>query len=289
LRGGTYGSTTTESDLGKAGTATSRITITAYPGEKPLVKGWINLNGAYTTISHLEIDGSNALYTTQRHTGCPTTASEALTITASGVIFEHNDYYQSIASLRSNGIGVGWWGTADNTVIRYNTIHDVGGCAAYDHLIYLAHGNNVQVYGNWMWNDGHGWGLQIYPGPTNAKVYNNVIDGAGSGMTIGDNGGLTSTGNQAYHNVILNSVGMTTESGYHICGGALTGAAPVAGSNNSFTSNVAYNNPCGIGGETNVAMSANSTANPLFVDAANHDYRLTSSSPAATWGLWDGN
>ena len=48
-------------------------------------------------------------------------------------------------------------------MIRYNRIHDVGQCAAYDQMIYACHGRNTQIYDNWMWNDPHGWGVQIYP------------------------------------------------------------------------------------------------------------------------------
>jgi len=36
-------------------------------------------------------------------------------------------------------------------------------------------------------------------------------------------------------------------------------------------------------------MANNVTSNPQFVNAAGHDYRVTSTSPAATWELWNGN
>ena len=68
-------------------------------------------------------------------------------------ILQYDDYFQSMPSLRGNGIGIGFWGHADNTIIRYSKIHDVGQCEAYDHLIYLSHGNNVRIYDNWLWND----------------------------------------------------------------------------------------------------------------------------------------
>ena len=59
---------------------------------------------------------------------------------------------------------MGFWGQADNTVIRFERIHDVGQCEAYDHLIYVSHGNNVQIYDNWLYNDPHGDAVQLYPG-----------------------------------------------------------------------------------------------------------------------------
>ena len=157
---------------------------------------------------------------------------------------------------------------------------------AYDHGVYVGDGDSVQVYGNWIWNNPHGWGVQIYPGPTNARVHGNVVDSTGGGFCVSDEGSATATGNQVYNNVVLNSGGMTTQSGYFIAGAGLSGAGPVPGSNNSFTSNDAFNNP--VGSAPNVAVSNNLTADPQFVDAAAHNYALGSSSPLASWGLWDG-
>ena len=134
-----------------------------------------------------------------------------MTIVGHNDVLQYDDYYQSVPSLRSSGIGIGFWGDADNTIIRYSKIHDVGQCQAYDHLIYLSHGNNVQIYGNWLWNDPHGRGVQLYPAPTNARVFNNVIDHAGEGFVIGNETGDTVSGNQIYNNIITNSTGLPTE------------------------------------------------------------------------------
>src|SRR5207244_3198492 len=148
--------------------------------------------------------------------------------------------------------------------------------------------NGAQIYDNWMWNDSHGWGMQIYPGVTNARVYKNVVDGAGAGFVIGDDGSMTTTGNQVYNNIVANSTGMSTQSGYFITGAALAGAAPVPGSNNSFTNNDAYNNPAGVGGQANVTMSGNTTSDPQFISATAHNYQVASTSPFASWGMWNG-
>ena len=150
----------------------------------------------------------------------------------------------------------------------------------------MGDGDSIQVYGNWIWNNAHGWGIQVYPGPTNARIHDNVIDANGGGFTISDDGNATSTGNQVYNNVVVNSVGMTSQSGYYIAGAALSGAGPVAGSNNSFTSNDAFNNP--VGTAPNVTLAGNLTTDPQFVDAGSHNYAVSSSSALASWGLWDG-
>ena len=157
-------------------------------------------------------------------------------------ILEYDDYYQSVPSLRGTGIGIGFWGRPrqhDHPLL--SKIHDVGQCQAFDHLIYLSHGNNVRIYDNWLWNDPHGRGVQLYPAPTNARVFNNVIDHVGEGFVIGNEPGDTVSGNQIYNNIITNSTGLPWE---HIPGEAihdLYGGA--RGRGNTFHNNMLYGNP----------------------------------------------
>jgi hypothetical protein len=188
--------------------------------------------------------------------------SNGLEIDGQGDIFEHNNFYQSVASLRGNGIGVGWNGQADHAIVRSNRIHDVGGCKDYDQMIYLDRGNGVQIYGNWMWNDPHGWGVQLYPDAVGAHVYNNVID----------------------HNVVLNSTGLT-KSGLSR-GVGISEFEP--GSGNTFTSNDVFSNPGGVGNDPDLLLSANTTRNPSLVNVGAHDDSVAPGSPLASWGLWNG-
>ena len=286
LLSGTYGSISTDHVLNNSGTATGQITITTAPGATAKIDGLIEMQASYLTLSGLNIDGSNNLYSSQRSgTNCPYPVSNGLEIDGVGDIFQDNDFYQSVASLRGNGIGIGWNHPADNAIIRNNRIHDLGQCQAYDQMIYLSHGNNVQIYDNWMWNDPHGWGVQVYPAATNAHIYDNVIDGAGSGFVIG--GSTTVTGNTIDHNIILNSTGLpnaglTQGVGISTCCGL--------GAGNSFTDNIVYNNPGGIASASGITMSGNTTTAPALADPADHDYRLTTSTPptVTAWGLWDG-
>ncbi|HET7051560.1 MAG TPA: hypothetical protein VFI54_25045, partial [Solirubrobacteraceae bacterium] len=151
LQAGSYGSTGSHIELDNDGSPAGQITITSFPGETAVVQGWVDVEGSYTTLSHLSIDGSNTFYTQVRSgTSCPAPVSQPLVIAGQNDVLEFIDYYQSVASLRGNGIGIGFWGDADNTIIRFSKIHDVGQCEAYDHLIYLSHGNNVQIYDNWL-------------------------------------------------------------------------------------------------------------------------------------------
>jgi hypothetical protein len=286
LLGGTYGSVSSTHRLTTNGAAAEPVTITSAPGQQAKVVGLVELEGSYTTLSGLSIDGSNNLYDSRRSgTNCAYPVSNGLEIDGTGDVFEDNDFYQSVASLRGNGIGIGWNHPADNAVIRDNRIHDLGQCQAFDQMIYLAHGTGVQIYDNWMWNDRHGWGVQVYPSASDARIYDNIIDGAGSGIVLG--GSSQVANNTIDHNIIMNSTGLpnaglTQGVGISTCCGL--------GSGNSFTNNVVFNNPGGIAAASGVTLSGNTTAAPNLADVTSHDYRTTGRTPAAlaNWSLWDG-
>jgi hypothetical protein len=285
LLAGTYGSISSTQRLAHDGSAGQRITITSAPGQPVKLVGLVAIEGAYTTLSGLSIDGSNNLYDSQRPgTNCPYPVSNGLEIDGAGDVFQNNDFYQSVASLRGNGIGIGWNSPANNAVIRDNRIHDLGQCQALDQMIYLAHGSGVQIYDNWLWNDPHGWGVQIYPAASNAHIYDNVIDGAGSGFVIG--GSSSVAGNDIDHNIILNSAGLPAAGlsgvGVSTCCGLGVG--------NTFTDNVVYNNPGGVADANGITLSDNTTAAPQLANIATHDYRTTARTPNAisSWNLWDG-
>src|SRR5207237_959326 len=123
--------------------------------------------------------------------------------------------------------------------------------------------------------------------PTNARVWGNVIDGAGSGFTVGNEQGDTVSGNQIFNNIVIDSTGLTNA--------GLSGGVAISdywggskGQNNSFTNNVSYHNPGGTARVSDVAVGATSTTNPQFVNAASHDYKVQSGSIVSRWGLWSG-
>jgi hypothetical protein len=288
VEAGTYGSVNSGwMNLDNSGTSSGQITITAEPGQSVKLVGFIALTGNYATLTGFNIDGSNTVYDIERSgTHCPYPVSEGLEIDGHDDIFENNNLYQSIPSLRGNGLGIGWNGQADNTIVRFNRIHDVGQCMAYDHVIYLSHGNSVRIYDNWMWNDAHGWGVQVYPDASNARIFNNVIDNAGSGFVVG--GSSAVAGNRLYHNVVMNSSGLVNAG---LAQGVGLSTCCGLGAGNSFSGNVSHDNPGGVAEGAGIAMSGNTTASPKLADPAAHDFRVTSSTPAwlASWGMWNGN
>ncbi|MBX4201408.1 fibronectin type III domain-containing protein, partial [Candidatus Saccharibacteria bacterium] len=60
------------------------------------------------------------------------------------------------------------------------------------------------------------------------------------------------------------------------------------GDNTNTFSNNDYFNSGAMCSNCTATASGNITSDPMFMDAANHDYRLKSGSPAAGYGLWDG-
>jgi hypothetical protein len=287
LRAGTYGSVSTLHRIYANGSAAGRLTIRSAPNEVATIVGYVDIEGSYTTLSHLRIDGSNTFYTAHpAGVSCPAPVSQPLGIEGTNDTLEYDDYFQSIPSLRSTGIGIGFWANADNTIIRYTKVHDVGQCQAYDHLIYLSHGNNVQIYDNWLYNDAHGRGVQLYPAPTNARVFANIIDHVGEGFVVGDEVGATPTGNRIYNNLVTNATGLPTQG---ILGEAihdLYGGLP--GTGNAFYNNLTFNDPGGLGRLTAVSAYGNVSANPQFINPAAGNFAVATSSPAVTWHLWSG-
>jgi hypothetical protein len=286
LRAGIYGNLSHWADLRVSGRRGRRVTIRSSPGETATLVGYVVLEGDYLTLAQLRIDGSNRLYRTRRPgVACPAPVSQPLVIAGHDDTLQYDDYFQSVPSLRSTGIGIGFWSHADNTVIRYSKIHDVGQCQAYDHLIYLSHGNNVQIYDNWLYDDAHGRGVQLYPAPTNARVFANVIDHVGEGFVIGDEGGAAPSGNRIDANIVMHALGLPSE---HIRGQAihdLYGGVP--GTGNVFFANDVFADPAGIGDLTAVRRFGNFALAPGFVNAAGHDYRLAPSSHLlARRGRW---
>jgi hypothetical protein len=289
LYSGTYGGLTTSSDLTKSGSASGQITIQPAPGDPtvPVVAGWTHLDGSYITLTGLRFDGANTFYTGHNAANgtasCSNPASEAFEIQGNYDQLTHSNLTQSKYPGVAIGVGFAGAGHGDHTVIAYNKIHDVGACDGYDQEIYLSHGDGIQVYDNWIWNDSHGYGVQIYPAPTNANVYSNVIDGTSSGFAIYSSG----AGTKITHNVVTNQVGYTSvDAGYSEPGAfAACSSTGIASNNDLFNSPGGYNSAGCPGG---VTFSSNLTEDPHYIDRANHNYTMTDSN-MASWGLWDGS
>jgi hypothetical protein len=137
-----------------------------------------------------------------------------------------------------------------------------------------------------MWNDPHGRGIQLYPDPTNARIWGNVIDNTGLGFGIGDEAGDQPTGNEIFDNVVMHSVGLRWE---NLGGAAINvywGGQPQSG--NTFTDNDLFGVPAGVGYTPNLKVQGNVSVAPRFVNATAHNYIPAAASAVAGWHLWNG-
>jgi Right handed beta helix region len=272
LESGDYGSSSTMLQLFTGGVVGNPATITADTGATPVIHGGFKIYANNLTLSYIKWD-ETYLTESSRAEGCTQSQVNPLDIEASNVVFTHNEVSAANAppDVRSDGIGVAWNSTVSGVQITYNKIHDFGSCDQFDHGIYYDHASNGTIANNWIWDGpcsyglgthgsaGCGGGIQLYSDPHNTQVYNNVVDGAGVGcFCYGSNANI-------YHNIFTNLRGV-----YDIAGDFRPGfVIDNGGTNNSFHDNL-------------------SNADPQYVDAANHNYAVTSSSPAASWGLWAG-
>ena len=309
LRAGKYGSGT------QTNFSTPGITITSYPGEHATVAGFPYISGAGETLSHLSFDldktGDSWPALCQGAISGGAQVTYGLDIEGNNVTLEHSNVYVDPSipmKNRGDGIGVGWQNQTSGVVIRDNRVHNVGFCPVEEHGIYLNKTAGVQVYGNWIYDIPAGTGIQVWDGPTNAHIYDNVIDHTSSCVDVGGNSPVTA-GNVIEHNICSNMVGVQQpyKSYCSSPGPGCTGPAKGAplfdywgsgtGRGNSMHNNLMFcadATACSTsyGESSGVALSGNSTGNPRFADAnyhADHDYRVASGSPAASWGLWNGD
>jgi hypothetical protein len=305
LHTGTYGSSTTTTSLAKSGTAGNPITLTTVPGESPatiegefLIYAGDNVPVNYVTISHLNFKEDNTSHPRVNPAVCNAKGVASIVFwTASHVVFEYNDVSQAgvAPDLRETALGFNYNATpTTDVIVRYNKIHDFGACDGFDHGVYTGVSNNGQIYGNWIYNGGCsyttinggdttkgcGSGIQVYSNSNNFSIHSNVIDGTGVGLF------LSNTNNDVYNNVITNA------RGYFYSTGGMGPAVAYGGYGGNSTNKFRDNDYFNIGAlcdNCTATSSGNITSNPLFVDPANHNYALQAGSPAAGYGLWNGN
>jgi hypothetical protein len=121
-----------------------------------------------------------------------------------------------------------------------------------------------------------------------------VIDRAGAGINVGDDGGSTTANNRVWDNVVSNSTGENGQYGWLPPVMLRSPGLSSTSVGNDVHQNDSFNNTGGLAQiassvtSSQLAVTNNITADPQFVDAASHDYSVKATSPAAGWGLWNG-
>jgi chitodextrinase len=285
VHGGTYGcdpnSTTCYVHITASGTAASPITVKSYPGETATVRGFEGIDGSYLTFTGMRFDGANSSASVNSCGGQP--HGVGLMVGGTGNVFDHVEVFSSIWHYMASAFYL----QGNNATIRYSKIHDWGTCPGHDHGVYDHDGSGAQIHHNWFYEtvtEARGWGVQLYPSSSNAHVYANVIDRAGSGVVNCSTG----TNNVIENNVVTNSQGTAFTSG-----ALIDGCGPQGSTGHIVRNNDQWQNPGGLGScnstVTGEVCSGNLSSNPLFVDPSAHNYALQPGSPLAGYGLWNGS
>jgi hypothetical protein len=293
--------------LARSGTPGQPITLTTVPGEAPAtIEGAFTVGSnsagghqSYVTVTHINFNLDYYMVNGRVNgtsVGCNPDNTMGIQLNGGNITFEYNEISEATVSpqYRDTALGVNFVpGLVEpNIVIRHNKIHDYGACDHFDHGIYLDFISSGEVSGNWIWNPGcsygmgggdHslgcGAGIQLWVSPTGLSVHGNVIDGTGLGFYY------SGSNNTIYDNVVMNLRGMYTSSGSVESAAAYGGYGGSA--SNTFEGNDLYNAGA-LCNDCTATSSSNVSVDPLFVDAANHDYALKPGSPVAGYGLWDG-
>jgi parallel beta-helix repeat protein len=204
----------------------------------------------------------------------------SITIGSDHVSLTHDDIQNRNTSICVNVIDDPLWGTAHQTLIDHDRIHNCGvrpvtafsSPGYYSHALYIS-GVATTVTNNYIYgNSGKGVLLR---GSVGAYIANNTVDDNGTGIAFGD---LAASDNDVEHNIITNSNADCDCNAYGVF--AWWGTQPV-GTGNTFHDNCLSGNQQGdisaSGG--GFSSTSNRIADPLYADATNRRYTLSPSSP----------
>lgn len=238
----------------------SEITIRGYPLERPILKGPTRIRVGYdnVTIQDVVLNGNGT------HTRKHTFATEGNFTTLRRC--EITNEYQ--------GIGIQPLDGSEDCLIEECLIYENGVLPPgnHHHGIYN-NGTRTVIRYNWIY-DNADRGIQNYPSPNEADIYNNVIWRNGAGINFSCDANACSAGVIAHNNII----GMSRR---EIAYGHTQGGSP--NGTNELNTNIFYRNPesifqnnCGLSLSENYSHSANFclTVPPDFRDEANNDFTI---------------
>ena len=274
VRRGTY---TQSLVMKRAGTASAPITVKAYPGEKPIIRpggqnsidypvritagaAWFRMSGFI--VEKAPLDTTVNVYISDGQKAQPYAAHD--------IEFSYNEV--------RNGKGTGLLVApkTNNVQLIGNLVHDNGLGTQHQHQGLYFQGQNGLIANNVVYNQPHGFGIQVR-GEDTAIYANNII--------VVNN---TSVGNQLAGFVVENTAGnvklinnISAFNGtygiraYYCCGSTAPG--------NEAYNNILFGNPSGptrVNGTIIDFSKGNKVADPQFADRSKNNYRLKSASPA---------
>ncbi len=261
LRAGTY---TEPVRIARGGRRGARVTLAGYPGETATIVGRLEIvKGAnYVTVTGLRLDGANAA------------RLPSPTVDADHVTFSYDDVTNDHTGI-CFGIGSATWGWATGTLITHDRVHDCGQLPAtnYQHGFYIGAATDTTIEWSLIYANA-ARGIQLYPDAQHTTIAHNIIDDNGEGIMISGEGGVASSYTNVYDNILSDATARHDVESYWPAGN------PV-GVGNRVHDNCLWRGREGVIGATEGGLQAsdNARVNPMFVNAAAHDYQLERASP----------
>ncbi len=168
--------------------------------------------------------------------------------------------------------------------LEHSKVHDCGMLAygAHDHGIYLASTRGAAVTNNWLWSNQGGWGIQVWADAHYSEIANNVLDGDYNGNVLIAGGNYTADGPSS-NNTLERNIFTYPQARYQV---ESYWEGGVEGTNNVVRDSCVYGSTASGAFDTQdggFTTSNITTANPLYVDRASHNYALQSGSPCAAY------
>ena len=274
--GGTFG-TSDDSQFWSANcTATGPCSILAYPGERPVIHGWIKITGSYLRLTGFIIEGPLS----RDEKSC--SERRAMQIEFSGG--HHVEISQN--EIRNNDYHAGIYLSGVNNIhLIGNYIHDNGrftidadpctGSSVWnvDHGVYWSRNSGGgNLVANNVFGHNRGYGVQFYPSAADVLVIQNTF------VENGNAGILTYEA--ADRITVINNISAFNERSKQIK--LVSGNANVVRHNIVYSPNSSLN---GIENNTSSVVTDNVIADPRFMNRTTKDFRVQTGSPAIDWAL----
>jgi hypothetical protein len=258
-----------------AGTATAPITVTSEnPSMPATIIGhfYVHQGADYTTFTNLYFDQHQTV-----NIPSPIVDANHVTFSYDDVT---NDNTQAICFMVGSTAG---YGPGDNFLADHDVVHNCGdlntrtnqagdpNTGFYEHAFYMENTTDFRIANTIMYGISNRC-VQLYPHAVYGMIDHNVCDGSGTGVIVDS----TSQGNVITKNIICNTVVQ----------GALAEGSVLSTGGNVASDNVMWGNSIDLYQIRNSLFTVTGTvyADPMFADAANHDYRLSPLSSAVGYG-----